>query len=107
MHNKADLQAQNGVVPRAWAYIGSANISESAWGRLVQDKTTKKPKLNCRNWECGVVIPTSSVAGQSAQASVAAAVGMDVFQGSLPVPMDVPGEQYGSRIPWYNNEYHP
>ncbi|KAL4948400.1 tyrosyl-DNA phosphodiesterase-domain-containing protein [Aspergillus filifer] len=40
-----------------WAYVGSANCSESAWGRLVTDRTTKKPKLNCRNWECGVVVP--------------------------------------------------
>ncbi|KAL4967337.1 uncharacterized protein BDV14DRAFT_30573 [Aspergillus stella-maris] len=40
-----------------WAYVGSANCSESAWGRLVTDRSTKKPKLNCRNWECGVVVP--------------------------------------------------
>ncbi|KAL4941455.1 hypothetical protein BDV06DRAFT_194538 [Aspergillus oleicola] len=40
-----------------WAYVGSANCSESAWGRLVTDRTTKRPKLNCRNWECGVVVP--------------------------------------------------
>lgn len=26
-------------------------------GRLVFDRTTKQPKLNCRNWECGVVVP--------------------------------------------------
>ncbi|RAL02741.1 uncharacterized protein BO80DRAFT_463461 [Aspergillus ibericus CBS 121593] len=42
---------------RAWAYVGSANLSESAWGRLVQDRTTKALKLNCRNWECGVLVP--------------------------------------------------
>ncbi|KAL8674241.1 MAG: hypothetical protein Q9168_001366 [Polycauliona sp. 1 TL-2023] len=41
----------------SWAYIGSANCSESAWGRLVKDRQTKLPKLNCRNWECGVIIP--------------------------------------------------
>ncbi|KAL4927449.1 uncharacterized protein BDV17DRAFT_282549 [Aspergillus undulatus] len=40
-----------------WAYVGSANCSESAWGRLVTDRTTKQPKLNCRNWECGVIVP--------------------------------------------------
>ncbi|PYI10788.1 phospholipase D/nuclease [Aspergillus sclerotiicarbonarius CBS 121057] len=44
---------------RAWAYVGSANLSESAWGRLVQDRTTKTLKLNCRNWECGVLVPIS------------------------------------------------
>ncbi|PWY82965.1 phospholipase D/nuclease [Aspergillus heteromorphus CBS 117.55] len=42
---------------RAWAYVGSANLSESAWGRIIQDRKTKTPKLNCRNWECGVIVP--------------------------------------------------
>ncbi|RPA83829.1 phospholipase D/nuclease [Ascobolus immersus RN42] len=41
----------------AWAYVGSGNSSESAWGKLVMDRSTKQPKLNVRNWECGVVIP--------------------------------------------------
>lgn len=40
-----------------WTYIGSANLSESAWGRLVKDRETKQPRLNCRNWECGVLVP--------------------------------------------------
>jgi len=26
-------------------------------GHLSTDKTTKKPKLTCRNWECGVILP--------------------------------------------------
>ncbi|KAI4199810.1 MAG: hypothetical protein LQ350_004340 [Teloschistes chrysophthalmus] len=42
-----------------WVYIGSANLSESAWGKLVTDRGTKRPKLNCRNWECGVVVPVA------------------------------------------------
>ncbi|KAK2791699.1 hypothetical protein FQN52_004615 [Onygenales sp. PD_12] len=40
-----------------WAYVGSANLSESAWGRLVLDRKSSRPRLNCRNWECGVVLP--------------------------------------------------
>ncbi|KAK5167757.1 uncharacterized protein LTR77_007456 [Saxophila tyrrhenica] len=43
----------------AWAYVGSANMSESAWGKLVYDKKAKSWKLNCRNWECGVLLPVS------------------------------------------------
>lgn len=40
----------------AWAYVGSANMSESAWGKLVWDRSRKEWKMNCRNWECGVLI---------------------------------------------------
>ena len=43
----------------AWVYVGSANMSESAWGKLVYDAKAKKWKLNCRNWECGVLLPVS------------------------------------------------
>ncbi|PLB49439.1 putative tyrosyl-DNA phosphodiesterase [Aspergillus steynii IBT 23096] len=64
MHNKLLYVRPDEPIPmkddtecRAWAYVGSANLSESAWGRLVQDRSTKQPKLNCRNWECGVLVP--------------------------------------------------
>ena len=40
-----------------YAYIGSANLSESAWGKVVVDRKLKTEKLNCRNWECGVLVP--------------------------------------------------
>ena len=50
--NLVDAKSETG----SWTYIGSANFSESAWGRLVQDRTTNKPKLTCRNWECGVIL---------------------------------------------------
>ncbi|KAK0332869.1 hypothetical protein LTR57_018544 [Friedmanniomyces endolithicus] len=41
----------------AWVYVGSANLSESAWGKLSFDKKAKAWKINCRNWECGVLLP--------------------------------------------------
>jgi hypothetical protein len=41
----------------AWQYVGSANLSESAWGKLSWDKKKKEWKLGCRNWECGVIVP--------------------------------------------------
>lgn len=43
----------------AWQYVGSANLSESAWGKLSWDKKRKEWKLGCRNWECGVIVPVS------------------------------------------------
>ncbi|KAH7216600.1 hypothetical protein BKA60DRAFT_542218 [Fusarium oxysporum] len=43
-----------------WVYIGSANLSESAWGRIVKDRATGQPKMSCRNWESGVVVRIST-----------------------------------------------
>lgn len=31
-------------------------------------------------------------------------VGMEIFTGAVPVPMIVPGEEYGHRRPWFVNE---
>ena len=83
---------------RSWAYVGSANCSESAWGKLVKDRVTKEPKLNCRNWECGVLVP--------ARRSIPAIDGRDLkcFETSVPVPMQVPGEPYGDKKPWFFTE---
>lgn len=100
-----------------WVYLGSANLSESAWGRLVVDRArmkmqtqTKKKedkrgsgsgngngnvKLNCRNWECGVVMPVPVREGKE---------GLDVFDNVLPVPMVYPGTNYeddSDLEPWF------
>jgi len=102
----------------AWAYLGSANLSESAWGRLVRDKTTKQPKLNIRNWECGVVVPVVTPAlnrdieaegkgktiDRGSDETRASPPGMNVFDGVIPVPMVVPGEEYGRKRPWFYSE---
>ncbi len=77
------------------------------------------PKLNLRNWECGVVVPVPihSSAPASTTISTASApkgegndgfggaqgnsVSMDVFANTVPVPMVIPGESYNSRRPWF------
>ena len=40
----------------SWQYVGSANLSESAWGKLSWDRKQKEWKIGCRNWECGVIV---------------------------------------------------
>lgn len=86
-------------------------------GRLVQDRATKSPKLNCRNWECGVVIPVleaqSSTSTNESKGKEPASIpgrkeseserALDVFLGTIPVPMVIPGRKYegGSLRPWY------
>ncbi|TGJ87371.1 hypothetical protein E0Z10_g1363 [Xylaria hypoxylon] len=87
MHTKIlFVRHQNhGKSQTSWAYVGSANLSESAWGRLVKDRVSGQPKLNCRNWECGVLIPMESQAAKS---------GWEAFEKRVPIPMIVPGEAY-------------
>lgn len=83
----------------AWAYVGSANMSESAWGRIVMDKATKGPKLTCNNWECGVLI---SVPNPSANVLEE---GLDtVFKGFLDIPFVTPAKEYAGKKPWYFQE---
>ncbi|KAI1868282.1 hypothetical protein JX265_007105 [Neoarthrinium moseri] len=74
----------------AWGYIGSANVSESAWGRLTRDKQSGKPKLTCRNWECGVLIPVSVGGRERRVADGASSSDLSVFLGSIPVPISWP-----------------
>ncbi|KAK0621288.1 tyrosyl-DNA phosphodiesterase-domain-containing protein [Bombardia bombarda] len=102
-----------------FAYVGSANLSESAWGRLVKDRATGTPKVTCRNWECGVVVP-AAVVGLSPSssrdgASVSGGVqkkesdgeSWNVFRGRVPVPMELPGavlSSQGAKKPWFFTE---
>ncbi|KAL2271708.1 hypothetical protein VTJ83DRAFT_1079 [Remersonia thermophila] len=87
---------------RSFAYVGSANLSESAWGRLVKDGRSGRPKMMCRNWECGVLVPANERAPAGDVKSDAAARGggsspnslQAVFNGVVPVPMEWPGREY-------------
>ncbi|KAI5803135.1 putative tyrosyl-DNA phosphodiesterase [Geopyxis carbonaria] len=116
MHNKMlfarpsrALESKAGVKVGAWAYVGSANFSESAWGKLVIDRSTKQPKLNCKNWECGVVLaaPLKEPAGRTLSGErppVTFPLAMDdAFAGVVPVPMEAPGEPLyaNGKQPWY------
>ncbi|KAI1102584.1 phospholipase D/nuclease [Jackrogersella minutella] len=84
----------------AYAYVGSANLSESAWGRLVKERGTGNPKLTCRNWECGVIVPIP----QNSSEDGSQLSDLSDFSSTIPVPMEVPGEAYGatkSKRPWF------
>ncbi|RMD44497.1 hypothetical protein DV735_g671, partial [Chaetothyriales sp. CBS 134920] len=84
MHNKLILvrycnpKQTNGRLCMGYAYVGSANLSESAWGRLVQATTAKGQrdggaKQNLRNWEAGVILPCFEGSGDAAAAAAALA----------------------------------
>ncbi|KAL2257244.1 hypothetical protein VTK26DRAFT_448 [Humicola hyalothermophila] len=100
MHSKIlYAHSQNSVLSSStirFAYVGSANLSESAWGRLVKDRATGRPKLVCRNWECGVLVRVSS----------------DDTDGPLvPIPMQWPSQAFtdsdassAKKTPWFYQE---
>ncbi|KAL8370426.1 hypothetical protein RB595_000686 [Gaeumannomyces hyphopodioides] len=99
----------------SWAYVGSANLSESAWGKLVKDRTSSSPKMTCRNWESGVIVLAGSGNEPKPQghcrtegAGICGSVG-DVFKGYVPLPMILPGTEYasrdGTRLPWFIDQH--
>ncbi|OCT53892.1 putative tyrosyl-DNA phosphodiesterase [Cladophialophora carrionii] len=110
MHNKLLFARYASSVEKSqsgnggWVYVGSANLSESAWGRLVQDKATKEPRLNCRNWECGVVIPVPAKSSDARESSSDDA-GLASFADYVPVPMRYPSESMETKKPWTMSEY--
>ncbi|EEA18915.1 conserved hypothetical protein [Talaromyces marneffei ATCC 18224] len=123
MHNKMmfvrpekPINLPGGSNCAGWAYVGSANLSESAWGKVVHDRVRKEPKLNCRNWECGVLVPITELppaAGSDGEEqnkdsakkedkSGAEGDIVEIFGSTVPVPMRVPAPSLGSELkPWY------
>ncbi|KUI64949.1 Tyrosyl-DNA phosphodiesterase 1 [Cytospora mali] len=102
-----------------WAYVGSHNLSESAWGRLVKDRNTGQPKLNARNWECGVLIPVSTSRSTPMEDPKADGVPphgtteglqmLELFRDVVPIPIDLPGARYrdgdeAKLRPWFYQE---
>ncbi|KAJ4985028.1 ubiquitin interaction domain-containing protein [Stagonosporopsis vannaccii] len=86
--------------PFAWVYVGSANMSESAWGAQKVLKSGRMGKLTMRNWECGVVVPVPNERLRALQLAEDALPPMSVFQGTIEVPFQHPGEPYQGREPW-------
>ena len=87
--------------PIAWVYVGSANISESAWGSQKVLKTGSVGKLNIRNWESGVVVPVSEEKLKGLELEDDQVPPMSVFEGTMEVPFEYPGDKYGDRKPWF------
>jgi hypothetical protein len=85
----------------AWVYVGSANMSESAWGGQKVLKSGQMGSLNIRNWECGVVMPVPSGRMADMKLEAGEIAPMDVFEGTVEVPFVYPGQRYGNRQPWF------
>ena len=81
------------------------------------DKATKNPKLNVRNWECGVLIPVPAAADAKEAGDSGAGRVSDqelkktprsldvVFGNTVPVPMQATAKKIAvGRIPWFYEE---
>ena len=92
---------KRGGRPFAWVYVGSANISESAWGGQKVLKGGKTGALNVRNWECGVIVPVPDNKLEHLDLEDDAVPPMSVFDGTVELPFQLPGAKYEGRRPWF------
>lgn len=98
-HNKIILARSK---DKAFAYVGSANMSQSAWGTMVWDRKEKKPKLNARNWECGVLMTVPMSDCDAVVGAVEPVLPYSVFANLLDIPFEVPARKYEPNDePWY------
>ena len=77
----------------------------------MKDRFSGQPKLNCRNWECGVIVPittvvneTQGVGGKTASSlqSQSQQLPVELFHDTVPVPLKIPGADLTeSRPPWF------
>lgn len=83
---------------------------------MTKDRKTKEPKLNLRNWECGIIFPAgaaglfgrSEAQFQTTETSDQGVPSWGAFKGKIPIPMLVPEVggvgstlEYGDRKPWF------
>ncbi|KAH9867222.1 hypothetical protein IAQ61_007814 [Plenodomus lingam] len=90
--------------PLAWVYVGSANLSESAWGGQKVGKSGGLGKLNIRNWECGVIVavPEERLARIEEVGDGGTVLPeMGVFEEIVEIPFHYPGTVFGKRRPWF------
>jgi hypothetical protein len=85
----------------AWVYVGSANMSESAWGGQKVLKSGQMGSLNIRNWECGVVVPVPKERIAAMKLAAGQMAPMEVFEGTVEVPFVHPAQRYGDKQPWF------
>lgn len=87
--------------PFAWVYVGSANVSESAWGGQKVLKSGQLGSLNIRNWECGIVMPVPPAAFGTSRLDGVEAPPMSVFEDTVEIPFRHPGARLDNKEPWF------
>jgi hypothetical protein len=68
----------------------------------VTDRSKKAAKLNCRNWECGVLVPVPAERMDRLAFEPGKLPSLEeAFEGTVDVPFEVPGRKFGSKKPWF------
>ena len=70
------------------------------------DRSTRAPKMTCRNWECGVLVKAGSPGGHGSSSNNTSG-SLSMFEGVVPVPMQLPGSplaKEGVRAPWFSQD---
>lgn len=78
----------------AWLYIGSANATPAAWGRVTDEV------IRINNHECGVLIQVPPL--QLCFDSGGVIPSMASFDEILRFPFVFPGRHYSTQLPWIN-----
>lgn len=77
----------------AWLYVGSANATTAAWGRI------SRGSVCINNHECGVILPVP--AEDLCFETGSAIPSMASFDSLLPLPFVFPGDRFeGQDVPW-------
>lgn len=87
--------------PFAWVFTGSHNLSEAAWGgqKVLKDGTVGG--LNIKNWECGIVMPVPESSLEKLRLVDGEIPPMKVFEAIMEMPFVYPGNEYGTKQPWF------
>jgi hypothetical protein len=86
----------------SWAYVGSANMSPSAWGKLSKDPKRKVERLTCANWECGVLVPGKKKPAMKEWRKESL---QKAFEGILDIPFKEQAKPYTDGTePWFFQE---
>lgn len=117
MHHKAILTIQKGIDPAydsvkddekmeereivGWAYMGSHNLTQAAWGNISSSKKGGEVQLSINNWELGIVVPMRLNDLRQSQNPLPESMKANIITWKRPVEKygndDVPWDQFDQR----------
>lgn len=102
MHHKAILALQPdaddaGIAPDTvvgWAYMGSHNLTQAAWGNISAVKGSNEVQMSSGNWELGVVVPLrrSDLLQSQSAATRMPSLAANIITWKRPVERYAPGD---------------
>ncbi|MCO5555749.1 hypothetical protein L7F22_009294 [Adiantum nelumboides] len=109
MHHKAIVAIKKGASIAkekseeviGWAYMGSHNLTQAAWGNISSGKKGGEVQLSINNWELGIVVPMRSKDLHESQSPLPGSMKANIITWKRPVEKykdeDVPWDQFDQR----------